>query len=231
MMTRLEAAYDLIEIASRKEKEGDLRRAHMAYEKILVHFMHLSFVECDDVEGVESWLSCHPLELVTDRFVTITEEVLSKPQLEWGRFFQGGNYLLVAFSHFFELLGQHSRARFFAQTAAQPVLYSTVFWGEYAQTLWALTQRQSYTPILGNLKPVEQYWASYVRLMQAAVRSEDFDIAVKEVDRQFELRNRDIKLHEDAYMLDGTGEFPVKFDFRKAGVLAAISSTRLQVVS
>jgi len=230
MMTRLEGAYGIIEIGQRKEVEGDLRRAHMAYETAIRDFMHLSFTECRNAEEVRYWLSGHPLELAVSRFVALTEEVLRSPQAEWARYFQSGNYLLVAFSHFFAALGQHDRARFFAQTAVEPVLFGTPFWVEYARTLWAMMQGRSYAPVFGKLKRVERFWSCYVGLMQAAMRQDSIDTAIAEVDRQFAIRNSDMNLHEDAYMIDGTGEFPVKFDFRKAGLLAAIENIKLRVV-
>jgi len=66
--------------------------------------------------------------------------------------------------------------------------------------------------------------------MQAEMRQEGIDAMLVEVDRQFAIRNRDMNLHQDPYMIDGTGEFPVVFDFRKAGLLKAMASVKLRVV-
>ncbi|HEY6816741.1 MAG TPA: hypothetical protein VI168_14470 [Croceibacterium sp.] len=100
-MTRLEGAYSVIRIGEQKDAEGDLRRAHLAYETAITDFMHLSLVECSSTDQVKAWLSRHPFERAAERYIAITDEVIANPHSEWIRFFQSGNYLLIAFSHFF----------------------------------------------------------------------------------------------------------------------------------
>lgn len=230
MTTRLEGAYKTVEIAQRKEVEGDFRRAHMAYETAIRDFMHLSFLECSNRDELKRWLSNHPLELAADRFCAITTDICQMPKPEWNRYFQSGNYLLVAFSHFFAALEQHQRAYFFAQTAAEPTLFQTPFWAEYAKTLWAMIGGRSYAPVFGKLKRIERFWSCYVDLMQAAMRRVGVDDALAEVDRQFTIRNSDMSLREDPYMIDGTGEFPLSFDFRKAGLMETMANIKLRIV-
>lgn len=83
---------------------------------------------------------------------------------------------------------------------------------------------RSYAPRFGNLKKIEVYWRCYVNLMQAMMNRHGISEAITEIDHQFIVRNNDKSVHDDAYMIEGTGEFPIWFDFRKAGLLGTLAS-------
>lgn len=226
-MTRLEGAYSVLEIGKKKEAEGDIRRAHLAYETVIRDFMHLSFVECDTIESIETWLSDHPIEFATDRFIALTEDLTEKPHAEWPRYFQSGNYLLLAFSHFFAAMQKHRHSVFFAKVAAQPVLFSTPFWGEYAKAYSTLSTGGNYSVQFDKLNFLEKYELPYVNLMTAAMLNKPLESALSEIDRQFLVRNADKRMNAaDAYMIEGSPEHPVKFDFRKAGLLSTITNLK-----
>ena len=223
MTTRLEGAYNTIATADKWSSEGNMWRAFTCYEGAIRDFMHLAFVEETTVEGVTRWLSDHPIDYIAHRYMILNEEVLKLPKADWTHFFDAGPYLSLAFSHLFALLGQHDRALFMADVAIIPELDARPFWTEYAKTYWALLEGKEYQAKLGKLSRTESYWSVYIDLMQAAMRGEGIEAALAEVDRQFAKRNRDTRHIDDAYMLDGTGDFPVKFDFRKAGLLASMA--------
>jgi hypothetical protein len=169
MITRLESAYNVIGIAERKAAEGDRYRAHWAYQAVISDFMHLSFIEHDNVEGVKAWLSEHPLDMVTARYIELCDQILAEPADQWERYFDAGNYLMIAFSHFYAALGQMERARYFSALAARPIFFATPFWAEYAKIYSAFVEGEKYTPTFGKLKPVERYWSVYPDLMMAVM--------------------------------------------------------------
>lgn len=230
MLTRLEGAYQVIEIGQRKEAEGDFRRAHHAYETAVRDFMSLALSECTTSDDLSEWLAAHPFELATSLYCKTVDHIIALPKADWARYLNSGNYLLAAFSHLFSTLGQHDRSRIFARLAAEPTLFSTRFWGEYATTLWAMLQGQCYAPAFDKLKRIETSWSSYINLMRAIMADESIDVALVEVDRQFIVRNRDNDGRHDAYMIDGSNEFPLTFDFRKAGLLAAMADAKSRLV-
>jgi len=232
VMTRLEGAYSVLEIGKKKEAEGDLRRAHMAYETVIRDFMHLSFVECSGVVQLNTWLSNHPFELAVEKFIAVTEQIVEKPREKWAVYFQSGNYLPIAFSHLFAALGQHERARFLGEVAAEPALFATTFWGEFGKMYRGLFVGTTYTPQYGKLNFLENYELAYVNLMSAVMRGESIEMPIAEIDRQFIARNADVRMNAaDAYMIEGSPEHPVRFDFRKAGLLATIANTKLRAVT
>ncbi|QAY78910.1 hypothetical protein [Sphingosinicella sp. BN140058] len=225
--TRLEGAIGALEIGEKKEAEGDLCRAHMAYETAINDFMHLALVECDSADAVKTWVANQPLQIALDGFVRISNFVIAEPRSEWTRYFQSGNYLLIAFSHFCSALGQHERARFLSQIATEPVLFSTAFWAEYSKVYDALSTGRYYSPKFGKFAFLDKYVSCYVDLMLAVMQGEPLGSPLAEIDRQFILRNADRRMNDaDAYMIEGSAEYPVKFDFRKAGLLATIAHTK-----
>jgi hypothetical protein len=229
MITRLQSAYKGIEIAERKERESDLRRAHMCYESVIADFMHLAFVEHDNIAGVKAWFADHPLELATERYIALCEQILAEPSAQWERYFQAGNYLMIAFSHFYAAVGDMVRSRYFSALAARPLFFATPFWGEYGKTYSAFVEGQKYFAQFDKkLKPVERYWSAYIDLMAAVMTGGDVPAALNNADKQFAKRNSDMKLFEDAFMLDGTGSVPVKFDFRKAGLVAIMAAVEFR---
>lgn len=147
-------------------------------------------------------------------------------------YFQGGNYLVVAFSHFFAALEQHDRAAFFARIGAESVLFTNPFWGEFGKMYGALLAGRTYSPHFGKLHFAHKYAMPYVDLMSAVMHGAPTDSATAEIDRQFVIRNADQRMSDvDAYMIEGSPESPVKFDFRKAGLLATIAKTNLRALA
>ena len=225
---RLAYTYRLIDIGIDKEKHGDIRRAHTAYEAAVENFMHLAFVECSNIDEVKNWLANHPLDFATERFIAITEDVIAMPQSEWTRYFQSGNYLLIAFSLFFAVLGQPERMRFFARLAAEPVLFATPFWGEFGKTYAAFVEGRDYKPEFPNINFPNRYQLPYIDLMAASLDGRYLEPAIAEIDRQFIARNADHRMDaNDPYMIDGSADRPVKFDFRKHGLLAIIDRAKV----
>ena len=231
-MTRLEGAYSVLEIGKKKEAEGDLRRAHMAYETAVRDFIHLSVAEYPTEAQLKMWLSGQPFDFAAERFIALTERILEMPKAKWTTYFQNGNYLLVAFSHFFAALGQHERARIFSEIAVEPALFSTPFWGEFSKKYRSLMIGATYTPQFGKLNFLEKYESVYVNLMLAVINDEHVESYLSDIDRQFIARNADERMNAaDAYMIEGSPEHPVEFDFRKAGLLATIANTNLRTAS
>lgn len=224
---RLAYTYRLIDIGIDKEKQGDTRRSHAAYESAIRNFMHLAFVEYSNFDDVKSWLADHPLEFVTERFIAITKDVIAMPQPEWTRYFQSGNYLLIAFSLFFAVLGQPERTRFFARLAGEPVLFATPFWGEFGKTYAAFVEGRDYKPGFPKMNFANRYQLPYIDLMAASLHGRSWEPAIAEIDRQFIARNADPRMDaNDPYMIDGSTDRPVKFDFRKHGLLAIIDQAK-----
>lgn len=92
-----------------------------------------------------------------------------------------------------------------------------------------MIERRPYTPQLAKLNFLERYELPYVDLMSAAMHGTSLEAPLAEIDRLFLVRNADVRMNDvDAYMLEGSPEHSVRFDFRKAGLLAAIANAKSQ---
>ncbi len=232
MITKLELAYKTLDIAENKWRiEGNLVREHHLYENAIRYFMHLAFTECDSLEDVKTWLADHDeaLEKALSRYIAMSKDVFAGPDEDWLVYFESGNFLLLAYSHFCAMLGQHDRAHFFAEAAIKPGIGNLPFWVEYAKLYWAMLKGHRYNAVFPTKLKDYVYWMDHIDLMKAVQTGEDTSEILAKIDRSFLLRNRDKKEY-DAYMIEGDGVKPVKFDFRKAGLLASIENTKLRAV-
>lgn len=226
MMTRLEVTFKTFEIAAVAEYENDICRARMLYDDILTDLIHLSLYESTTVAELKTWLTDKPFEQATAKFILYTNVLLQR--LEDG---SGpthgltGNYLHIAYAHFFAMLGDFERSEYFTVLGARLDIAGegrSNFWDEYGQTLAALTGRRSYRPAFDDLCTMEHYWMPYVDLMKAAMAHDPLDNAISRVNYLFAKRNKDKRNLDDAYMIEGTGEKPLQIDFRKEGLMALI---------
>ncbi len=93
----------------------------------------------------------------------------------------------------------------------------TPFWRCYAKALSGFVTQSSFALPNINLKGYEKHWMPYVFLMAAMVNGADTSDSIAIVDESFNKRNRDKRL-TDWEMIDGDGNAPVRWDFRKATI-------------
>ena len=60
---------------------------------------------------------------------------------------------------------------------------------------------------------------SYLRLIEVECNGRNVDHAVAEIEKQFWLRNSDKTIKDDGYQIEGSGDCPVKWDFRRQSLL------------
>jgi hypothetical protein len=224
MITHIESAYNRIQIAQNKLIEGDNWRAHMAYQGVLTSFMHLSFHEHTTTDGVKRWLAEHPLEMVTERYIALCDQVKAGPPAQMTQYFGAGVYLITAFSHFYFAIGDATRGRYFADLSVEPALFDRHFWDEFAAVYAAFLAGKPHTPNFGDkVARTNSYYYPYVDLMTAATRGDPLEPALADIDRRFSARNTSKQMNSsDPYMIEGSPEHPVHYDFRKWGLLAAM---------
>lgn len=222
MTARLQDACDLIGMAEKWESNGDQARAWRCYETALNDLMFLAISDAEDVGAVSGWLGSHPFDTATTRYFDLASELLADGPPHWIESFRDNHYTLFAYGHFFAALGQHDRTAFLLRNAFESRGKSTPFWSEYRDAMRAMLNRQVYTPGFVRLNGLEIHWKHYVDLMGIVTRGDDREAVLSEIDDSFAARNRDKRLNGIG-VLDGSGHFPVRFDFRKAGLLATIS--------
>ena len=128
----------------------------------------------------------------------------------------------ITAAHVASLIGDRDLAR----NLIQPALDSSVldrfplspFWRAYSTALNGHFTRTSFPLPDIKLKGYEKHWMPYVSLMAAIVDGTDTSDNIAAIDDSFAKRNRDKRL-TDWEMIDGDGNAPVQWDFRKATLL------------
>jgi hypothetical protein len=138
----------------------------------------------------------------------------------------GGNYHLIVFSHIAALLeeGVAADALLAIANEQEVVRLGTRFWGAYAQGLKCLREKRDFEiPQLKLRSGLEQHWIQYLHLMNHAVRKESCDDCLKRIEHEFAARNRDAKIKDDHYRIEGSVLHPVRWDFRRDAILRTAS--------
>jgi len=96
---------------------------------------------------------------------------------------------------------------------------STPFWYEYSLALESMVLGKGYCANEFQPHGQEKYWMGYLRLIESASNGWPLDDAIAEIDRLFTIRNTDKSIKDDVYQIEGSGEYPAKWDFRRRGLL------------
>jgi hypothetical protein len=136
-----------------------------------------------------------------------------------------GNYHPLVYAHMAWCLEKFNLGEAFVGFAERKDVgdLGTPFWREYARGMGALVRGESFQ--LGQLrtKGQEKYWIAYLHLIQAACNGQNVDDVIVELDKQFAARNNDKNIKDDAYQIEGSGNQPVKWDFRRQGLLTYLN--------
>ena len=164
-------------------------------------------------EGVPALLSRH-LDATTRLTADVDAKKLPGSTL-------GGNYDHLVLSHLAWLLTARGQGESYVNIAIRPDVLeiSTPFWSEYARGVGSLVHGQEYRMTELQPRGQETYWMAYLRLLQAAVSGSRLDDALAEVHKSFTMRNTDKSIKDDSYEIEGSGRHPVKWDFRRSGLL------------
>ena len=137
----------------------------------------------------------------------------------------GGNYTYLVVAHFAWALGETRLGEYYVEVAnrGDVLNVSTSFGREYARALTALVMKQRYHQAECSPRGQEKYWITYLQLIEAATGTYDIAHSLKELDAQFRSRNADATILDDAYEVEGSSIHPVRWDFRRFGLINYIT--------
>ncbi len=131
-----------------------------------------------------------------------------------------GPYQILVFSHLAWCLGMFEFGEDFAKITSRPdiVKLSTKFWTEYSSARISYISRRPYIAPKMSLRGQEVYWYCYLRLIEASSNGEDLARQLLETEKSFTSRNRDTTIRDDSYQIEGSGKYPVQWDFRRVAL-------------
>ena len=206
--------------ATRKWRgESNLAAENRSLSSVVTAALRLAVTDhADPPSGIATLhdLDCHEhLERMLDCNTRLCDSLLTG-----GRPTGAVSHNITA-THVALLLGNSALARDLLQPSLDSRVLDhfplTSFWRCYATALNGfVTQSVFVTPDI-NLKGYEKHWMPYVSLMAAIVNGADTADSIAIIDESFNKRNRDKRL-TDWEMIDGDGNVPVRWDFRKATI-------------
>ena len=214
---------DAVHAAREWDAKGDPLWAGRGYAIALLGTLGLSLREYGNVEqAVEAlrvWQAPQLLAVYLQRY-SVAWELIRSGQVPGSAL--GGSYEFLVMAHLAALLGERAIAAALVEYAAKSevVVISTKFWAEYSRAMTCLHTRQPYTPALPpRLRGQEKYWAVYLDLIADITQERDLAGTLGRVSETFQRRNRDKRIHEHGEEIEGSGWAPVRWDFRRAGIL------------
>ncbi len=223
---RLEYALSGLDIADHWKKEGNILREESCVSDALMDYLAALVLDCDGIDDVRAAWSEDPR--VSDtllRHHRLLGEVVAKVDAgEVPNSVIAGNYPHLVFAHLAWALGEIEIGETYAKVASRDDVLdlSTPFWREYSRAVGCLVECQPYAMSDFKSKGQEKYWLSYLRLIECATNHNDLEPTISEINDTFARRNADKTITDDAYEVEGSGLQPVRWDFRRDGLLSYI---------
>ncbi len=136
----------------------------------------------------------------------------------------GGNYPHLVFAHLSWAIQEFSLGESFVAIAERKdsAEISTPFWCEYARAVGSLVHNRPYRVSKMELKGQQEYWITYLQLIEAISNGEPREQALQRIEQAFIRRNSDNRIKDDSYEIEGSAAHPIKWDFRRGSLLAYI---------
>lgn len=207
--------------------KGNLIRETKSLSSLLMNYLAMAVVECGNSDEAKAWWSKHEAFPVLERYAEAMHSLVGKVDAgEVPGSTIAGNYPHLVFTHLAWALGKFPLGEMLAGIASRSDVLelSTPFWQEYAQAIDALVTGHPYTAGDLAVEGQEEYWKSYLHIIEHATNNRDIATAIADSDEAFTRRNSDTTIKDDAHEIEGSGGHPVRWDFRRDGLLSFIQT-------
>lgn len=228
-MATIDSVQTSLRTADDWQKKGQPAWVSKCLSSALLGYLKIAVTEHGDPASGVAWLTSQNISgVLQNQFDTL--QVLGA-EVTAGRLPSSviaGNYHPLVYAHLAWCLEKFDLGESFVAFAERKDVgeLGTPFWREYARGMGALVKREPYHPSQLRLKGQEKYWMAYLHLIEAACNGRSVDDVVAELEKQFVARNNDKNIKDDAYQIEGSGNQPVKWDFRRQGLLSYLAHRR-----
>ncbi len=227
MLAKMDVIESSLRTADDWERKGNLVRANgWCISPALMNLLSIAVEEHADHVTAARWLLDNDAHTLLQRFHKNLGKIIS--EVDSGKIPSstfGGNYPHIVFAHLSWALRDFPLGESFVPIAERNDIadISTPFWCEYARGMGSLVRNQPYEVRTLKLRGQEQYWISYLHLIEAATKGQNLDEAINIVNQAFSKRNADKKIKDDNDETEGSGGHAVKWDYRRDSLLAYIA--------
>jgi hypothetical protein len=226
-MATIDSVQTSLRIADDWQKKGQPAWVSKCLSSALLGYLKIAVTEYGDPSSGVAWLaSQNVVGVLQKQFDTLRA---LEAEVTAGRLpisVVAGNYHPLVYAHLAWCLEKFDLGCSFVAFAERKEVgeLGTTFWREYARGMGALVKREPYHPSQLRLKGQEKYWMTYLHLIEAARSGLKVDDVVAELGKQFAARNKDKNIKDDVYQIEGSGNRPVKWDFRRQGLLSYLKN-------
>jgi len=216
----LESIHSYLCIADDWEKKGKHVRFSQSFSSALLDYLCIAVNTMDDPAASVAWLRQQGMGKMLARYweaVQVTSREVDAKRLPGSVLVQSYD----VFAHLSWCLGDYAVGEKFVTILghSEVVALSTQFWCEYGRGMRALVCGESYIPVELKLSGLEKHWMTYLKLIEAVCANQPLDPAMGEIDRMFHARNADKRIKQDRFQIEGNGEDPVRWDYRREGLV------------
>jgi hypothetical protein len=227
VLTKVQTIQSSLQAADTWEEKGEATWIGRCLSTALMGYISIAVEDFEDGDLAAEWLVREGVPSLLSRHLNATTRLAAEVDAKkLPSSTLGGNYYYLVFSHLSWLLMAWEQGESYVIVATRPDVFetSTQFWREYAKGMNLLVHRQQYRMTELHLRGQENYWVAYLRLFQAASSDNGLDDALADVDKSFAMRNNDKSITDDSYEIEGSGEHPVKLNFRRLGLVNYIQA-------
>jgi hypothetical protein len=228
---KLEVIKNSLETARTWEAKGtdswrNIAWSNKSISSALMNLLSIAVEQFSNQSGAATWL----LEKGTVPLLQRTYEQLERliAEVDAGRIppsVYGGNYPHLVYAHLSWALQAFSLGEAFVAISERKdsVEISTPFWSEYAKAMGSLVRREAYSVRKMKLRGQEEYWITYLHLIEAVSSGASKQEALQRIEQAFIKRNSDTRIKDDGYEIEGSGIHPVRWDYRRDSLMAYIA--------
>jgi hypothetical protein len=221
-MIKIEAIHSSLRIADDWQRKGQPTWVLKSLASALMAYLSIAVTEHEGPASGVAWLRDEKVTSILGRIREVLQRLAA--EVEAGRLPSAviaGNYHALVYAHLAWCLDEDELGEWFVAFSERPDVgeMSTDFWREYGRGMGALVREEPYQPIEMHLRGQEKYWMAYLRLIEAAANGQRLEGAIKEAERFFAQRNADKSIKDDAYQIEGSADYPVRWDFRSKSIL------------
>jgi hypothetical protein len=211
-----------LEYAHQCEKEHDLTGARDFYGFAVTECLSLGVSAYPNKDQAVAIFSQYDLVNLLEKVAEINTLLLN--EVATGKYSPsviGGTYILIVFTQLCWLLRAYELGHVFLNFASIKGIQktSTKFWAEFYRAINHFANKESYDPIALPLRGLEKYWAVYLPVISDVTNSRDAKASVAEMESSFDKRNKDKRIKDDIYEIEGTIWCLAKWDFRGESIL------------
>jgi len=221
-MNKIDLIEQTLRVADGWEKKGQPAWTIKSLNGALMGYLSLAAEKFSTDDEAVIWLQSKSVDAVMHWEKRTLEVLASQVDLKkLPSSVIGGNYSSLVHAHLAWAMGDISLGDFFVgfSNRADVKGASTDFWKEYSRAMESLASSSPYRRQPLQLHGLEVYWEKYLTLIESMSDLRKMDALVREIEVSFLERNSDTLIVDDGYEIEGSAAHPIKWDFRKAGLL------------